>query len=268
MLDEIRTVTNTDDLADFRNGNYNVILIDEIPTITDTDDLADLQLTPYSNIENIVTKSYTEILLRPESNVSVSNTPQPSKNKSQRNLWQTLLAPLTPPASKSSLRSASSVESLNVNVSDVFYGSISFSLPSPHLISSSSTTSASLSEIYFSSPASVNKSTSKTRKSIAFCDNITKDEIEKINMALSEMLFTCNIPFSVANFSAFKNFIKVIRPACVKHISDRQKISPEYLNKVYDKCVEENSKKNVKGLCTYYRWMGRTQQKIRRTSCA
>lgn len=174
-----------------------------------------------------------------------------------KNLRQTLLVshtvPPTPSTSHSSFsspprslgsssRSVSLGSSLNADHSATLsgYSSVSGSR------SSISTMDDSSNIISASSSSSSGKHTTNKaprRKSTAFIDHVTKDDIDKISVALSEMLFACNIPFAVVNSSAFKKFISVIRPAYEKHIPDRRKVATVYLDRVYEKYQDENKTK-------------------------
>lgn len=78
----------------------------------------------------------------------------------------------------------------------------------------------------------------ESKKISKFVDNVTKDEIETLNMRLSSLFFGCNIPFAVVDSDHFKNFVKALRPAYTPQLPGRKALSTTLLDKEYQRCID------------------------------
>lgn len=79
-------------------------------------------------------------------------------------------------------------------------------------------------------------STPKRKRTMitSYIDMLQGGEEDKINDALCEFVFGCNLPFSIVESLLFKNFIKSIRPVYVDKIPGRKKLSGTLLEKCYN----------------------------------
>lgn len=69
---------------------------------------------------------------------------------------------------------------------------------------------------------------------------LSKIERHKIDEALSEFFFGCNIPFSVIESEHFRKFVSVLKPTY--KVPTRKTLSNTLLNNAHDKIIDERSR--------------------------
>lgn len=87
-------------------------------------------------------------------------------------------------------------------------------------------------------------STPKQTKMKQFVDKMNPAESEKIDMALAEFFFGCNIPLHTVQSEYFKAFVRTLRPSY--SVPTRRKLSDALLDKEHAKITRRNQEMVVK----------------------
>jgi hypothetical protein len=70
-----------------------------------------------------------------------------------------------------------------------------------------------------------------------FLDSLENDEEAKINNALAEFVFGCNVLFSIVESNCFREFIEKLRPSYVEKLPCQKTLSTTILDRTYEDCL-------------------------------
>jgi hypothetical protein len=70
-----------------------------------------------------------------------------------------------------------------------------------------------------------------------FLDSLGNDEEAKINNALAEFVFGCNVLFSIVESNCFREFIEKLRPSYVEKLPCQKTLSTTILDRTYEDCL-------------------------------